>query len=176
MATPSSPFPPLLIIRLKPSMRLVMILSLAHFSAIGLLWPLMLPTAAKLIGSVILTLSLSFHLRRYALLRSPASVTGLELSDKMTCTLELRRGERIACSVLGSSFVAPYLTVLELKPLKTLDSGESMPSLTPSVLSTPLSPPRLFLGRSVAILPDGIDAEEFRRLRVLLRWKWKDPE
>jgi toxin CptA len=25
------------------------------------------------------------------------------------------------------------------------------------------------------ILPDGIDAEEFRQLRVLLRWKWKDP-
>lgn len=176
MATPSSPSPPLLIIRLKPSVRLVMILSLAHFSAIGLLWPLMLPAAAKLIGSIILTLSLFFHLRRYALLRSPASVTGLELSDEMTCTLELRCGERIACSVLGSSFVAPYLTVLELKPLKTMDSGESMPSLTSPVPLASLPPPRMFFGRSVAILPDGIDAEEFRRLRVLLRWKWKDPE
>ncbi|PTR06209.1 toxin CptA [Nitrosospira sp. Nsp5] len=176
MATPSSPSPPLLIIRLKPSMRLVMILSLAHFSAIGLLWPLMLPAAAKLIGCIILALSLFFHLKRYALLRSPASVTGLELSDEMTCTLELQCGERIACDVLGSSFVAPYLTVLELKPLKTVDSGESIPSLTSPVLLTPRPPPRMFFGRSVTILPDGIDAEEFRQLRVLLRWKWKDQE
>ena len=176
MATPSSPSPPLLIIRLKPSMRLVMILSLAHFSAIGLLWPLMLPAAAKLIGSIILALSLFFHLKRYALLCSPASVTGLELSNEMTCTLELKCGERIACDVLGSSFVAPYLTVLELKPLKTLDSGEPIPSPTSPILFTPRPRPRMLFGRSVAILPDGIDAEEFRQLRVLLRWKRKGQE
>lgn len=176
MATPSSPASPLLIIRLQPSMRLAVILGLAHFSAIGLLWPLMLPAAAKLMGSAILILSLFFHLRRYALLRSPASVTGLELSDEMICTLELRRGERIACSVLGSSFVAPYLTVIELRALKILASGESMSSLTPSALLTPRPPARIFSGRSVAILPDGIDAETFRQLRVMLRWKWKDPE
>lgn len=176
MATSSLPSPPLLIIRLKPSMRLAVILSLAHFSAIGLLWPLMLPAVVQLAGSAILALSLVFYLRHYALLRSPASVTGLELSDEMTCTLELRRGERIACTVLGSSFVAPYLTVLELKPLKILESGEPMQPLTPPVLLAPLPPLRKFSGRSVVILPDGIDAEAFRQLRVLLRWKWKDPE
>ena len=176
MATPSLPSPPLLIIRLKPSMRLAVILSLAHFSAIGLLWPLMLPVAAKFIGTVILAASLVFYLRHYALLRSPQSVTGLELSDEMTCTLELLRGERIACTVLGSSFVAPYLTVLELKPLKILEPREPMQPLTPPVLLAPLPPLRKFSGRSVVILPDGIDAEAFRRLRVLLRWKWKDPE
>jgi toxin CptA len=159
-------------------MRLAVILSLAHFSAIGLLWPLMLPAIVQLAGSVILALSLVFHLRRYALLSSPASVTGLELSDEMTCTLETRRGERISCTLLGSSFVAPYLTVLELKPLNTLESGESMQPLTPPVPIPPvpsLLPLRIFSGRSVTILPDGIDAEAFRLLRVLLRWKWKDP-
>lgn len=172
MASPSSPSSPLLIVRLKPSMRLAMTLSLAHFSAIGLLWPLTLPAIAQLAGSAILALSLVFHLRRYALLSSPASVTGLELSDEMICTLELRRGARITCTLLGSSFVAPYLTVLELKPLRILESGGSMQSLTPPVSRSPL---RIFSGCSVTILPDGIDAEEFRQLRVLLRWKWKDP-
>lgn len=171
MASPSSPSSPLLIVRLKPSMRLAMTLSLAHFSAIGLLWPLTLPAIAQLAGSAILALSLVFHLRRYALLSSPASVRGLELSDEMICTLELGRGERITCTLLGSSFVAPYLTVLELKPLRILESGKSMQSLTP----VSRSPLRIFSGRSVTILPDGIDAEEFRQLRVLLRWKWKDP-
>ena len=64
---------------------------------------------------------------------------------------------RITCTLLGSSFVEPYLTVLELKPLEPLKSW------------------RRFSSRSVVILPDGIDAEGFRQLRVLLRWKWKDP-
>jgi toxin CptA len=157
MAALSSPSPTLLIIQLKPSMRLAVMLSLAHFSAIGLLWPLILPAAVKLTGSVILALSLFFYLRRYALLRSRESVMGLELSDEMACTLELRSEERITCTLLGSSFVEPYLTVLELKPLEPLKSW------------------RRFSSHSVVILPDGIDAEEFRQLRVLLRWKWKDP-
>ena len=165
----SSPSPTLLIIQLKPSMRLAVMLSLAHFFAIGLLWPLMLPTAVKLTGSILLALSLFFYLRRYALLRSPESVMGLELSDEIACTLELRNGERIACTLLGSSFVAPYLTVLELKPQKLQGL---LQSLIPPVSLKPL---RRSLPRSVVILPDAIDTEKFRQLRVLLRWKWKDP-
>lgn len=62
----------------------------------------------------------------------------------------------MACALLGSSFVAPYLTVLELKPLGFQKLWQR------------------FSPRSVVILPDGIDKEEFRQLRVLLRWKWKD--
>lgn len=151
---------PLLIIRLDRSTRLAVTLSLAHFFAVGILWPLILPAAAKLTGTVILAASLIFYLRHYALLRSPGSVVSLELSDEMICTLETRRGERIPCTLLGSSFVAPYLAVLDWKPLEP---------------PTSLLPWRRFSTRSVVILPDGIDAEEFRRLRVLLRWKWKDP-
>ena len=169
MAAPSSPSTTLLIIQLKPSMRLAVMLSLAHFFAIGLLWPLMLPATVKLTGSVLLALSLFFYLRRYALLRSPESVMGLELSDEMACTLELRNGERITCTLLGSSFVAPYLTVLELKPQKLQGLLQSM------IPPVSLKPLRRFLPRSVVILPDAIDTEKFRQLRVLLRWKWKDP-
>lgn len=152
---------PLLIIRLKRSRRLTATLGLAHSSAIGLLWPLMLPVAVKLMGTIILTVSLVFYLRHYALLRSPGSVVSLELSEEMAGTLETRGGERIRCTLLGSSFVAPYLTVLDWKPLEPQVS---------------LMPWRKLSARSVVILPDGIDAEEFRQLRVLLRWKWKDPE
>ncbi len=111
---------------------------------------------------MLLTVSLVFYVRHYAWLTSPGAITGLELglepSDEMTCTLESQRGERIVCALLGSSFAAPYLTVLELKPRKPSKSW------------------RKFFTRSVVILPDGIDAEEFRQLRVLLRWKWKDPK
>lgn len=153
---------PALIIRLKPSTRLAVMLSFAHLVAVVLLWPLTLPTAVKLTGSALLVVSLVFYLRRHALLRSPDSVSGLELTGEMACVLETRGGERIACALLGSSFVAPYLTVLELKPLKIDGAVELRESW------------RRFFSRSVVILPDGIDPEEFRRLRVMLRWKWKD--
>ena len=117
-----STLPPLLVVRLKPSRRLAAMLSVAHFAAIGLLWPLILPVSAKLVGSAMLVVSLVFYLRRYALLRSPDSVMNIELSEEMICTLETRRGDRIVCTLLGSSFVAPYLTLLELKPLKRQES------------------------------------------------------
>lgn len=166
---PSS-LPPLLVVRLKPSRRLAVMLSFAHFAAIGLLWPLILPASAKLAGSAMLIFSLVFYLRRYALLRSPDSVMNIELSEEMICTLETGRGDRIVCALLGSSFVAPYLTLLELKPLKRQKYTE---------LPFPPKHPkrrRGFFARSIVILPDGIDAEQFRQLRVLLRWKWKDPK
>jgi len=152
---------PLLVVRLKPSRRLGAALSFAHFTAIGLLWPLALPVMVKLMGSMLLAASLALYVRYFALLTSPGSVRGLELglesSDQITCTLETQRGDRVACALLGSSFVTPYLTVLELKPLELRKLRQR------------------FSHRSVVILPDGIDAEEFRQLRVLLRWKWKDP-
>ncbi len=151
---------PLLIIRLKPSRRLAVVLSVAHFIAIGLLWPLTLPIMVKLAASAMLAVSLVLYVRYYALLASPGSVKGLKLgldhTDVMTCRLETRQGDVIRCVPLGRSFVSPYLTVLELKPLGARRLWQR------------------FRTRSVVILPDGIDAEEFRQLRVLLRWKWKN--
>lgn len=137
-------------------------LSLAHFIAIGLLWPLTVPVMMKLAGSAILAASLVLYIRYYALLTSPGSARGLKLgfdtADAMTCMLETQRGDVIMCMPLGSSFVAPYLAVLELKPLGARRLWQR------------------FRTRSVVILPDGIDAEEFRQLRVLLRWKWKNAQ
>jgi len=134
---------------LKPSLLLTVILSVAHFLVAVLLWPLMLPVSVKLLGMGVLVASLIFYLRHYALLKSPESVVAIELSETMQCTLETRGGKHLPCVILGSTFVAPYLVVLNLKL------------------------PNKFLGCSVVILPDSIDGEEFRQLRVLLRWKWK---
>ena len=134
---------------LKPSVYLTVILSVAHFLVAVLLWPLMLPMSVKLLGMGVLVASLVFYLRHSALLKSPESVVAIELSETMQCTLETRGDKHLSCMILGSTFVAPYLVVLNLKL------------------------PNKFLGCSVVILPDSIDGEEFRRLRVLLRWKWK---
>lgn len=158
MADPTHSSPALLLaIRLKPSPRLAILLILAHVAAIGLLWPLALPEWVKASASVLLALSLVLYLRRYALLRSPRSIVRMEVKDDMIFTLETRSGARFDCALLESSFVAPWLTVLELKPVK------------------PGSMWQRFASYSITILPDGINAEEFRQLRVLLRWKWRDP-
>lgn len=142
----------ILSIHRKPSLRLAIILSVAHLVATGLLWSLALPFGIKAIIVVMLAFSLIYYVRQDALLTANNAVVAFELSDDMHCKLVTRSGESTVCDLSGSTFVAPYLTVLNLKP-----AGK-------------------FFTRSVVILPDGIDVEEFRRLRVLLRWKWKNAD
>ena len=153
---PMDSLPPLLTLRLGSSFRLALILGLAHVTAIALLWPLMLPVAAKLAATGVLATSLVIYLRHYALRNLPGSIIGLAIADDMTFTLQTRCGQHIVCELLGSSFVAPYLTVLELRPGNAAKWWQR---------------PR---ARSVVILPDALGKEDFRQLRVLLRWKWKE--
>ena len=76
--------PPLLVLRLGSSLRLALMLGLAHVSAISLLWPLILPVAAKLAATAALAISLVIYLRNYALRNSPGSITSLALADDGT--------------------------------------------------------------------------------------------
>lgn len=105
--------------------------------------------SVKLLGVALLVTSLVYYSRHYALLKSPESIVAFELSEAMQCMLNTRSGKHIPCVILGSTFVAPYLVVLNLRPENK------------------------WLDCSVVIFPDSIDGEEFRQLRVLLRWKWK---
>lgn len=136
-------------VKLKPSPFLTTLLCAAHLATIAIWWQLTLAMDFKLIGTVIFLISLMLYCRHYALLTSPRSIVAFELNDAMECTIETRLGKRITCAILGSTFVSPYLVVLNLKPL----NGTS--------------------ARSVTILADAIDAEVFRQLRILLRWKWQ---
>lgn len=136
----------------KPSNRLAAILSLAHLVTAGLLWILELPLDIKTIAAFALVFSLIYYLRQDVLLTANNAVVFFELTDEMECALITRSGELMVCSILGSTYVAPYLTVLNVQPV-----GK-------------------FFMRSVVILPDGIDAEEFRQLRVWLRWRWKNSQ
>ncbi len=133
---------------LKPSKTLTIILCAAHFGTIILWWQLSISVDFKLLGTAIFLISWILYVRHHALLISPKSIIAFELNNAMECTLKTRQGKHITCAILGSTFVSPYLVVLNLKPLKG------------SV-------------QSVTILADAIDAELFRQLRVLLRWKWK---
>jgi len=140
----------ILTVHLKLSRQLTIILSLSHFVAANALWPLVLPFTVNLVSVAIVLISLIYYLKKDALLSARNAVVAFELSDEMQCTLTTQSGESIVCTIQGSTFVAPYLTVLNLKPENQ------------------------FFTQSIVILPDNIDTEVFRRLRVLLRWKWRD--
>ncbi|MBS0424206.1 MAG: hypothetical protein JSR71_07220 [Proteobacteria bacterium] len=137
-------------IRLQPSCYLARLLSFAHAAAGLVLWPLALPLGVKAAFIVLLIASLIYYLRKDALLIAHDAIVALTLTEEMSCILTARSGQSMTCSLSDSTFVAPYLTVINLQPNE-----------------------RFFM-RSVVILPDSIDAEEFRRLRIWLRWEWKN--
>ena len=91
--------------------------------------------------------SLALTLCRYAWLVSPRSFVVLELSDTLEIEAAERSGRRIAGTVLGTTFVAPWLIVINFKV-----EGHHLP-------------------HTAVILPDAVDQDGFRALRVWLRWR-----
>ena len=136
-------------IRLKPSGYLVLWIGAAHAIAAGLFLILSLPVWSKLVATLVFCISLVFYLKRNAWLAAPNSIIALEIKEDCTCVIETRSGKRLDCILLPTSYVSAPLTVLNLKA-----NGER-------------------LARHVVLVPDAINPEDFRKLRVLLRWKFK---
>jgi len=136
-------------IQLQPSRQLAILLSLAHCTAAGVFWPLALPAVVKIMITLSLAVSLYYYLRRYAWLVSSQSVMALHLTGRNHCKIITRAGKSIDTVIDASTFAAPYMTVLCLQVKR----------------------PHRY--RTVVILPDSIDANSFRRLRIWLKWKWQ---
>lgn len=138
-------------ISLKPSLRLALVLCVAHAIAAGASLLLDLPIWLKIVLVLVIGANCGVYLYDTALLRSTRAVVGLEISDDGALSFQTRGGEWREGTLLASSFVSPYLTILNIGT-----DGR-------------------FSARHVVIMPDGIDAEEFRRLRVRLRWGVREP-
>jgi len=110
---------------------------------------LALPVAVKIIITLLLAGSLYYYLRRDAWLASPQSVVMLYLTGRNRCKIEACAKKSTNTIIDASTFVAPYMIVLCLKM------------------------ERAHRYRTIVILPDSIDADSFRRLRVWLKWKWR---
>lgn len=137
---------PPIAIHLRASWRLTLLLGVAAGAAILSLWPLALPLPVKIVLGAAVAAGFLLHLWRDALRRLPGSVVTVELADD-GCVLTDRAGRVRRGTLRGDSFVSSFLTVVNCR--------------------LPGRPRRV----SVVILPDAADAEEFRRLRVWLRWK-----
>jgi toxin CptA len=131
---------------LRPSRRLAAILIVAHAAAGGLMLALSLPPWLTAAGSVMLLVSAVRGVHRYALLRGPGAITALVFSDREAVDLTLRDGSTQDGRVLGSSTVGTSLTILNIALV-----GKRLPV-------------------HVVLMGDSLAAEEFRRLRVWLRW------
>ncbi len=94
-----------------------------------------------------LVLSLFYYLRRYALLNMDKSIIEIELRADCTCAVRNRRGEWRDGNLLPATFIARYMVILNIAPH---DSGREI---------------------AVVIFADAIHPEQFRELRVILKWK-----
>ncbi len=138
-------------ITLRPSRILTAILVLAHAAAIAMVVLAGLPLWAQSILAAALVVNLVFDVRQTAWLRAPGAVIGFEIAADDRFSIQIRCGEWLECEVLGSTYVTYFLTILNLK---AIDSGKH---------------------QRAVILPDSLDAEDFRKMRVWLRWK-RDPQ
>jgi toxin CptA len=131
---------------LKRSRYLTTVSMGVHIGAAATLIPLQLPLAARLAIALALGLSLAHSIWRFAWLRSHSSIVGLELTNREHGSIQFAQGAWCEARVLRTTYVTPVLTVVNVRVsgLRTL--------------------------RHVIIVPDSIDADDFRKLRVMLRW------
>ena len=134
-------------IKLRASWILASTLLVAHGTAMAIIGLVGMPVWLVLIVLAALILSCLLTVRQAALLLMPVSVVAIEITPDNLLSVQTRHGDWIECEVLGSSYVAWFLTVLNLREV---EKGTV---------------------RHIVIMPDGIEAEDFRAFRVWLRWQ-----
>lgn len=133
-----------LTLRPRPSAVLAAALALAHVLAAAALVPTGLSLAFKVPLLLVLTLSLAWCLRRHVW-RHPIVAVTLQADGGLE--VARRDGSRAAALVHPHTTVFPWLSVLRLRV-----DGRWL---------------------ALALLPDALNAEDYRQLRLWLRWKSK---
>lgn len=134
------------IITLSKSAQLIWLLACGHSITLLVIWLLPLPFIWQALSAVLLVASLAFYSMRDALRRLPWSVVAIKFLADGRVETQNHSGAWIAGSLRPGSFVAPYLTTLAYQPDEK------------------------YFHRHLIVLPDMLDAESFRQLRVHLRW------
>ena len=135
----------------KPSITLTLITCAMGLGAgVILILPALIGQIKLMLGMVILS-AVIYTVCQYGLLLLPWSYIALNVSSSNLLQLVRRDGKQIDVHVCGDSVVTPFLTVVNCQ-----------------VADAPLLT-RLFAPHLV-ILPDALDAESYRQLRVWLRW------
>jgi toxin CptA len=133
-------------ITIRSSAMLALGLCAVHLGAAVAIWLAAVPLWLKMGLSLGIAASLGRPLASQAALRAAEAIVALEITERGRLSFLTRRGRWRACELLGSTYVSPWLTILNLKP----EGGR--------------------LVRHVVLVPDNVDARDFRRLRTWLRW------
>lgn len=132
---------------LKFSRYLAIGLTLGHLAAIGGVVFVPLALWLKIVLGALLVASLIRTLTHEAWRIGSSSIVELQCEREGGALFKTRSGKEWEARVLGSSFVASYLTIVLLKP----NTSRRV--------------------RAVVILPDALEPELFRQLRVWLKWR-----
>lgn len=138
-------------IEIRASPALAMGLSVTHLGAAAAIWCAPLPVWLKAGLTLAIGAALGWSLYSRAALRAAASIVALEITAAGRLSVVTRGGIWHACELLGTTYVAPGLTIVNVKP-----AGRR-------------------LARHVVLVPDNMDGGEFRRLRAWLRWAARTP-
>lgn len=134
-------------LRLRRSRQLGWLLLAGHLAAAGVSWAAPIPWWLSLSLTLGVLTSLAFSVRYQVSRSAMGALTALELRPDGSAAVEDRQGRWREVRILGSSFVSPVLTILNVAV-----AGGRLP-------------------RSLVVAPDALPADEFRRLRVWLRWR-----
>lgn len=119
--------------------------------AIAILIPLALVWQIKLLMSIAILSTALYAICLHGLLVLPWSCLALRVNSDNTLTLMLGSGRQLQATVCLSSVVTPYLSVVNCK---VQDAPIFMRWFSPHLV----------------LLPDRLDQEAYRQLRVWLRW------
>lgn len=131
---------------LQPSRMLTVLLLSVSLAACLILLCIPVLSWLKALAILLISLATIWHVAKNALLLLSKSIIKLELTSEAEFFVTQRDGQKIKAEVLTTSFVAWYLVMLNLKL------------------------PDSRLVRHVVLMPDMLDGEAFRQLRVWLRW------
>jgi len=132
-------------LQLRASLTLALALLLVHGAAIACAALYLPGWWARTVAVAALIASLTFHLRRSALLLSGSAVTAVTLTEPSQCALVCRNAQTFTGSVEPSTFVTPLLIVINVR-----DAARNA-------------------RRSAVLLADSAPAQDLRALRVWLR-------
>jgi toxin CptA len=118
---------------------------LGHSVTIVALMFVPIPKVAIFLLVIVLILSAIYYCLRDALLALASSWISLRFEDERVVLCN-RNGDEFTGKLLGSSVVTPLLVILQI------------------------SLPNYLLKQNVVLMPDSMDAESFRKLRVAVKW------
>lgn len=133
-------------LELRFSPTLATLLGLAHLVSLILLWITPLGVFPQFGIGLLVVASWLFHLRRDCFRLAPGAIVRLRVEHGGKFSYQTRAGEWHDAALLGNSLVTPWLSVLGFRR-----EGARF-------------------GRYTVLFPDTLDAEAYRKLRVLVKW------